>query len=73
MASADYYRAEAKRCRDLAAHSVSVSGSAMADQWLRIAAEYETLAEALGGPPVRTQPQQQPMQQQQQKTTEDEK
>jgi hypothetical protein len=71
MASADYYRAEAKRCRDLAAHSVS--GSAMADQWLRIAAEYETLAEALGGPPVRTQPQQQPMQQQQQKTTEDEK
>jgi len=45
----------------------------MADQWLRIAAEYETLAEALGGPAVRTQPQQQPMQQQQQKTTEDEK
>ena len=71
MASADYYRAEAKRCRELAARSVA--GSIMAGQWLRIAAEYETLADSLDGPTARTQAQQQPMQQQQQKTTEDKK
>ncbi len=70
MSSASYYRTEAKRCRDLAAHSVA--GSAMAAQWLRLAAEYETLADALDGAPVQAQTRQQPMQQQQQKTTEDE-
>lgn len=45
----------------------------MADQWLKIASEYEALAEALERGSVRTRTQQQPMQQQQQKTTEDEK
>ena len=38
-------RAEAKRCRELA--SQSVAGSIMADRWRTIAAEYETLADAL--------------------------
>jgi hypothetical protein len=36
MASAEYYRAEAKRCRELAAHGVA--GSILATQWLKIAA-----------------------------------
>ena len=51
MSSASYYRSEAQRCRDLAAHSVA--GSTRADQWLHIAAEYETLAEALERAPLR--------------------
>jgi hypothetical protein len=46
MSSASYYRAEAQRCRDLAAHAVE--GSAMRERWLTLAAEYETLAEVLG-------------------------
>ena len=45
MPSTDYYRAEAKRCRELATQSVA--GSIMADRWRTIAAEYETLADAL--------------------------
>lgn len=67
MASADYYRAEAKRCRELAARAVA--GSAMADQWLKIAAEYDTLAEALEAPGFTTGSRMtsQPMQQQQSK------
>jgi hypothetical protein len=72
MSSAGYYRSEAQRCRDLAAHAVT--GSVMAARWLTIAAEYEMLAEALEtSAPVQAQTQQQPMQQQQQKTTEGEK
>ena len=65
MASAEYYRAEAKRCRELAAHGVA--GSILATQWLKIAAEYETLAEALESGPYHVPPQaqRQPMQQQQ--------
>jgi hypothetical protein len=67
MASAEYYRAEAKRCRELAAHSIS--GSTMAAQWLKIAAEYETLAEALEAPGFMagSRMTSQPMQQQQAK------
>ncbi len=45
MPSTEYYRAEVKRCRELA--SQSVAGSIMADRWRTIAAEYETLADAL--------------------------
>ena len=62
MASAEYYRAEAKRCREL---SVNSADPAMAERWRALAADYETLAEALEGPPIQSQPQQQPMQQQQ--------
>jgi hypothetical protein len=67
MASAEYYRAEAKRCSELAAHSIA--GSTMATQWLKIAAEYETLAEALEAPGFMAGSQMtaQPMQQQQAK------
>lgn len=73
MASAEYYRAEAKRCRELAA--LSTPGSIMATQWLKIAAEYETLAEALEAPGFMTgSPMTQPMQQQQAKAkSEDDK
>lgn len=73
MARADYYRAEAKRCRDLAARSVA--GSDMADGWRKLAADYDTLAAALEAPGFApgSEMMSQPMQQQQQKTTEDEK
>ena len=66
MASADYYRAEAKRCRDLAGQSAE--GSSVRERWRTIAAEYEMLAEALEGPSRFAPIQQQPMQQQQQQT-----
>jgi hypothetical protein len=68
MSSADHYRTEAKRCRDLAARAVA--GSAMADQWLKIAVEYDTLAEALEAPGFMagSRMTSQPMQQQQAKT-----
>jgi hypothetical protein len=68
MTSADYYRAEAKRCRELAARAVA--GSPMAGQWLRIATEYDTLAEALEAPGFMagSRMTSQPMQQQQAKT-----
>ena len=71
MASAEYYRAEAKRCRELAARAVA--GSAMADQWIKIATEYDMLAEALEAPGFMagSQMTSQPMQQQQQKTTDE--
>ena len=70
MSSAEYYRAEAKRCRELAARSVAPS--AMRTQWLTIAAEYETLAEAMERSPVMPpQAQHQPMQQQQSKAKPD--
>lgn len=73
MPSADYYRAEAKRCRELA--SRSVSGSTMVDQWLKIADEYETLAEALKAPGFMAVSQMtpQPMQQQQSKAEPEDK
>ena len=61
MPSTEYYRDEAKRCRELALQSVG--GSIMADRWRTLAAEYETLADALGSAPVRGQTLQQPMQQ----------
>jgi hypothetical protein len=69
MVSASYYRAEAQRCRDLAAHSVA--GTVMAERWRTMAAEYETLADALERAPVSTQTQQQPTQQQQSKAESD--
>jgi|KBSSwiStaDraftv2_1062776.scaffolds.fasta_scaffold283021_3 hypothetical protein len=70
MVSAEYYRAKAQRCRDLAA-AHAVAGSAMAARWLTLAAEYETLAKALDAAPAQAQAQtkQQPMQQQQQQTS----
>ena len=71
MPSTEYYRAEAKRGRELA--SQSVAGSIMADRWRTLAAEYETLADAIGSAAVRGQTHQQPMQQQQHKTTEEDK
>jgi hypothetical protein len=49
MSSASYYRAEAQRCRELAANAVQ--GSIMADRWLTIAGEYEMLAKALEAAP----------------------
>ena len=71
MPSTEYYRDEAKRCRELALQSVG--GSIMADRWRTLAAEYETLADALGSAAARGQTHQQPMQQQQHKTTRDDK
>ena len=76
MASASYYRIEAARCRELAAHSPDAD---MAKRWRSLAADYDTLAEALEaspGLPVQSAApmQQQPMQQQQAKTkSEDER
>jgi hypothetical protein len=72
MSNASDYRAEAQRCRDLAAQSVA--GSGMADPWRTLAAEYDKLADERDRPfRSASQTQQQPMQQQQQKATEDEK
>ena len=69
MASASYYRTEAARCRELAAHSPDAD---MAKRWRSLAADYDTLAEALEASPefpAQSAPmQQQPMQQQQAKT-----
>ena len=73
MASASYYRREAARCRELAA---GAPDSEMAKGWRSIAADYETLAEALEASPgaAQFQPapmQHQPMQQQQARTKPD--
>jgi hypothetical protein len=69
MASARYYRVEAARCRELAAQSPDAD---MAKRWRSLAADYDTLAEALEASPelpAQSAPmQQQPMQQQQVKT-----
>ncbi len=71
MAEAPYYRAEAAKCRKLAAAAADREAR---ERWLQIASEYEQLAEALESksgyrPPFVTVPmQQQPMQQQQAKT-----
>jgi hypothetical protein len=69
MASVSYYRVEAERCRELAAHSPDVD---MATRWRSLAADYEKLADALEASSVvmpshgkTVQPQ--PMQQQQSK------
>jgi hypothetical protein len=71
MVSADYYRQEARRCRELAAGSPDAEA---AKRWRAIAADYEKLAEAMEHQTLRNRSapmQQQPMQQQQQKKTED--
>ena len=69
MASASYYRGEASRCRALAARALSPE---IAKSWLALAADYDTLAEALESSPgaahyQHAPMQQQPMQQQQSK------
>jgi hypothetical protein len=67
MVSADYCRQEARPCRELAAGS---SDPEAAKRWRALAADYETLAEAIDAqpPPVLRVPmQQQPVQQPQTK------
>jgi hypothetical protein len=72
MVSAMVYRGEAKRCR---ASAAAAHDSEAAARWLRIAKDYDQLADAIvaeearyGAPPVMHTPiQQQPMQQQQSK------
>ena len=68
MATPDYYRREAQRCRDLASGSPDTE---MANRWRSIAADYDNLAEAMekNAPPTlqRDGVQRQPMQQQQKK------
>ena len=73
MASVAYYRAEAERCRALAAGAHDPEA---ATRWLRIAKDYENLASSLEAAPESVPPpamhvpmQQQPVQQQQTKTT----
>jgi len=77
MVSVDYYRAEAKRCRALAA---GASDPTAAVRWLRIAKDYESLADSLEAAPepvlppaMHTPMQQQPVQQQQSKIDPDDK
>jgi len=75
MPNASYYRKEAKRCRAAAA---TTTDGAAAVRWLRIAKDYDALADALGAEEQRlSQPgmirlsmQQQPAQQQQSKLEE---
>jgi hypothetical protein len=72
MSSPAYYREEARRCRELAANT---HDAAMAERWRIIAREYEQLADAMAGAPIRLHPNAgapQPMQQQQSKTKDDE-
>ena len=71
MVSVAYYRAEAKRCRALAEESKDGTAAA---RWLRIARDYDNLADSLEAAPESTPPpsihvpmQQQPLQQQQSK------
>ena len=65
MSTPAYYRAEAVRCRDLAAKSQDTDAI---KRWLRMAAEYEQLAESLASAPHiapgPAQVQRMPMQQQ---------
>ena len=76
MASVAYYRAEAERCRELAA---AAKDDALAGQWRKLARDYEALAESLearsGTPPpaMHVPMQQQPIQQQQTKIEPDDK
>jgi hypothetical protein len=64
MVTPAYYRAEARRCRELAAASPE---AAPARRWRAIAADYDQLADFLDArPPFQgAQMQHQPMQQQQ--------
>jgi hypothetical protein len=68
MSSAAYYLSEAARCRDLAAKSRDADAM---KRWLRMAVEYEQLADSMVGCPSvpstsgSSQIQRQPMQQQQ--------
>jgi len=67
MADGGYYRAEAQRCRDLAA---TTRDSRKSRRWSRLADEYAVLAEELDArinhrPPILMHPQ--PIQQQQSK------
>jgi hypothetical protein len=71
MSRNEYYRQEARRCREFAAMS---PGSPVADRWRKLAAEYDLLAESMTysgfheSPGVtRTPMRQQPVQQQQTK------
>jgi hypothetical protein len=71
MASPDYYRREAERCRQLASGSPDPEA---ARRWRAIAADYDNLAEAMENAPpaLQRQPmQRQPMQQQQTKKTDE--
>ena len=76
MATAGYYREEAKRCRDLAA---SAPDARTARRWHRLADEYAVLAEEIdatetGRPAIlRTSMQRQAVQQQQSKSKPDDK
>ena len=71
MSTPEFYRAEAARCRRLAAQGVDRAGRR---RWQQLADEYDQLAAAMEPPPhvVRMPMQQQPAQQQQKKN-EDEK
>src|SRR5690349_4995530 len=73
MVSVAYYRAEAERCRALAASTHDPEAAA---RWRRIAQDYENLAKSLEAAPESAPPpimhipmQQQPVQQQQTRTT----
>lgn len=73
MVSANYYRQEARRCRELAASSPDTEA---AKRWNAIAADYDKLAEAMDAHPLPTlhvPMQQQPLQQQQSKIEPDDK
>jgi hypothetical protein len=75
MSNATYYRNEAARCRELAAHSPMAD---MANRWRALAADYDKLAGAIeqGGDLMAAQRvpmQRQPMQQQQAKTEPEDK
>jgi hypothetical protein len=63
MSTAAYYGAEAARCRELAAKSEDADAI---KRWLRMAAEYEQLAESMASLPhiAGSPPQVQPMQRQ---------
>ena len=76
MVSAAFYREEAKRCRTLAATTHDAEAAA---RWLRIAKDYDALADAVAAeevrlgvsPSIHAPMQQQPMQQQQAKSKSD--
>jgi hypothetical protein len=77
MVSVAYYRAEAQRCRALAA---GTHDPVAAVRWLRIAKDYESLADSLETAPesvrlpvMHAPMQQQPVQQQQSKKEPDDK
>jgi hypothetical protein len=78
MASAAFYRAEAKRAR---AAAVAATDPETGARWLRIAKDYDALAEATAGEETkesarittRVPMQQQPVQQQQSKIGSDDK